>query len=212
MVKEITNPESTFYNWRLALSNLYEGYQKYRPKTTYLIISVFLFMVFLNIISYWFAMMTAFPDLVFNTQTGYHYFKVQFPVGIMSGFFDTISFFVTLMIIKHALQSNTNFKFVAHLSVDFLIGILSSFYVLLIFHLSPWIITLMEGVSEELTQRNFLMQERVVSALNSPFDNWRNIYFGLIMGASAMLPTFVHLYMAINFLIFKKIEDKRLHQ
>jgi len=212
VIDNINNPKSAFYNWKLALSNLFENYKKYKPKTAYLLPIVLIFFILLNIICYWFAMMTAFPDLVFSSETGYHYFKVQFPVGILAGLFDTISFFVTLYIIKHALQSTTNFSFVAHLTIDVLIALSATFYVLLIFHLSPWIISLLEGVSEELAQRNILMQERVVSSLSSPLSNWRNIYFGLIMGASAMLPTTIHFYMAINFLFVRKIEDKRLHQ
>ncbi|MBL4655607.1 MAG: hypothetical protein JKY33_07280 [Bacteroidia bacterium] len=212
MSDNMDNHHSSFYYWRLALSNIYGNYKKYRPKTKYLIPAIYIFFIFLNIICYWFAMMTAFPDLVFNTNTGYHYFKVQFPVGIFAGLFDTVSFFVTLIIIQNALRSTSNFRFIAHLSIDLLIGILATLYVLLIFHVSPWMISLIEGIPEELVQRNELMQQRVFDSLNSPFENWRNIYFGIVMGISAMLPTFVHVYMALNFLIVKKLEDKRTRQ
>ena len=33
------------------------------------------------------------------------------------------------------------------------------------------------------------------NALLRPFENWRNIYFGLIMGVSASLPTCIHICM-----------------
>ena len=44
---------------------------------------------------------------------------------------------------------------------------------------------------------------RVTSALDDPFspENLRNIYFGVVMGASAMLPSLVHLYLGLAALI-----------
>ena len=54
---------------------------------------------------YWLAMITAFPDLAFGPSFKF-YFKVQFPVGILGALFDSLSFFITLKIIRKALRSN----------------------------------------------------------------------------------------------------------
>jgi len=42
-----------------------------------------------------------------------------------------------------------------------------------------------------------------VNALANPTDNLRNIYFGLIMGISAMLPTCIHVLLFLRAFILK---------
>mgnify|MGYP000503822338 CR=1 FL=1 len=39
---------------------------------------------------------------------------------------------------------------------------------------------------------------RLLQALLHPFENMRNIYFGLMMGFSAGLPSFVHIFLFIH--------------
>jgi hypothetical protein len=36
---------------------------------------------------------------------------------------------------------------------------------------------------------------KVNDAIQNPTENLQNIYFGLVMGISAMLPTFVHIFL-----------------
>ena len=54
------------------------------------------------------------------------------------------------------------------------------------------------AVPETFEARTVLYQGRVWSAWRDPSgaDNLRNIYFGVIMGASALLPTLFHLFLA----------------
>ena len=52
------------------------------------------------------------------------------------------------------------------------------------------------GRGEFLTRRSGDYRKRFVDAVSDPFspENLKNIYFGVVMGASAMLPSWVHLY------------------
>lgn len=54
-----------------------------------------------------------------------------------------------------------------------------------------------------MTARAQGYRDRVASALDDPFSsqNLKNIYFGAVMGVSAMLPSLVHLYLGIAALI-----------
>lgn len=49
-----------------------------------------------------------------------------------------------------------------------------------------------------------LYEGRVWSALTNPFgpENIRNIYFGVVMGASALLPTLFHAFLAVRSVAF----------
>ena len=170
---------------------------------------MFIFFVFLNIICYWFAMVTAFPSLVFGKTFGY-YFKVQFPVGILGALFDSLSFFVTIFIVRRALLTVSTKIYIAHLSIDLVIAVLATFWVILVFIISGWAVSFIEtlGQSEELIQtydheininkRKSKYVTAVNDALKSPSKNIQNIYFGLIMGISAMLPTIIHFIMLLK--------------
>lgn len=45
---------------------------------------------------------------------------------------------------------------------------------------------------EALDTRQIRYSDLLIIALLNPFDNLRNIYFGVIMGVSASLPTCLH--------------------
>ena len=51
------------------------------------------------------------------------------------------------------------------------------------------------GVDKQLDVRNARYRQMVVDAVASPGDSLKNIYFGLIMGLSAMIPTTIHIAM-----------------
>ena len=72
---------------------------------------------------------------------------------------------------------------------------LATLWVLFVFTFGGWIISLWENAPEELTQRGTKYTNRAVQALQDPTgrENAKNIYFGLIMGVSAALPTCLHL-------------------
>lgn len=208
--------------WRDKLVELYDFYCRIRPGTKYFYLKLFVFFVVVNAACYWLAMITAFPRYVFSHAV-WHYAKVSLPVSFLGALFDSLSFFVTIYLIRKAIASTTTIRFVAHLSVDFIIAVIATWWVLFVFVISGWMINVFDGrvyykddqgrwrvtstehlkeskTSEEiremhLTQRKDIYTERAVDAMKNPGRNLRNIYFGLIMGLSAMLPTCVHLYM-----------------
>jgi hypothetical protein len=75
------------------------------------------------------------------------------------------------------------------------IAVIATFWVLFVFTAGGWFISLFESVPEELTLRGEKYTTRAVQALQDPTgsENAKNIYFGIIMGVSAALPTCLHL-------------------
>ena len=151
-------------------------------------------------------MVTAFHDLVFGKTFGY-YFKVQFPVGILGALFDSFSFYITIFIIQRALETENNKIYIAHLSIDLLIAILATFWVIFVFVVSGWMISFIETLNQPIEiiehydhetniyQRAEGYTDKVNDAIQNPTKNVRNIYFGIIMGLSAIIPTLIHLSM-----------------
>ena len=86
-----------------------------------------------------------------------------------------------------------NLEYVSHLSLDLVIAMLATFWVLFVFSFAGWLAHLFESVRQDLGGRNEDYGRMLVDALSNPFANKRNIYFGLIMGVSAMLPTCGHI-------------------
>jgi len=151
-------------------------------------------------------MITAFPNLVFGSTFGY-YFKIQFPVGILGALFDSLSFFITIYIIQKALKTTNDTVYIAHLSIDVLIAILATFWVILVFIISGWIVSFFETLHQpielieqydhetDLLERTNQYANTVNDAVKNPTRNLQNIYFGIIMGLSAMIPTSIHFSM-----------------
>lgn len=197
---------STITIWKESLNRLIVFYEAKRGSIFVFYPLLFLLFVLINIGCYWWAMFTAFPELTYG-RAGIHYFKLQFPVGFLGALFDSLSFFVTIFIIRHALRTEKGIQYIAHLSLDLAIAILATFWVLFVFSFSGWLIdlmdakplmevnTLIDAKLEILAERNDKYQELLVDAIARPTDNLRNIYFGLVMGVSAMIPTCVHIYM-----------------
>lgn len=185
--------------WRASLGRLYDVYAARRPPLYLFYPALFIFFVVINDLSYWLAMITAFPDLLVGPVADY-YFKIQFPVAVLGALFDSLSFFVTLHLIRKALTSASPARFVGHLSIDILIAVLATLWVLFVFSFSSWLIRHFDAAHEveALAARQSVYAERIVSALQHPTANLRNIYFGLIMGISAMIPSCVHLTMGLK--------------
>ncbi|MDX1522202.1 MAG: hypothetical protein R3264_11280 [Anaerolineae bacterium] len=179
--------------WKGSLGRLLKFYEAHRGPLIIFFPLLFVFFVLVNIAFYWWAMVTAFPFLI-----NPHYFRVQFPVGILGALFDSLSFFVTIFIIRRALRTKHWGEYVSHLSVDLLIAILATFWVVYVFSISGWIISFFEAAPQSLGARNDRYEQMLVDALEQPTDNLRNIYFGLIMGISAMFPTLIHIFMFLQ--------------
>ena len=167
---------------------------------------LYFFFTLLNDLCYWFAMITAFPELVIGSEFGY-YFKVQIPVALLGALFDSLSFFITVAIIKMAVRSSGPSQFLGHLSIDLFIALLATFWVLFVFSFSSWLIRHFDpmAVIQDLETRQSVYGDRVLDALQNPAQHLLNIYFGLVMGISAMIPTCIHFYMAFRSLVLVKV-------
>ena len=184
---------SVVSRWKISLTYLLEYYTNKRKVMKMFFLKLFVFFVFINFACYWLAMFTAFPELC-KGYTGYHYLKVSIPVGFLGALFDSLSFFVTIYIVKRALTKTRPWDYMGHLSIDLLIAILATFWVVFVFNVSGWFIHLFDDFQEQaFVERQTRYEAMVLDALEKPADNWRNIYFGLLMGLSAGLPTFIHL-------------------
>lgn len=173
--------------------------QERKRRTRFFYAKLFLFFVGLNIACYWIAMLTAFPEVALGPRR-VHYLWVQFPVGVLGAVFDSLSLFVTVLMVRRALASTSNASYVAHLSIDIGIAVLATFWVLFVFSASGWMISLLGSQPESLLARNAAYQDRLVQALQDPTgrEELRNIYFGILMGMSAALPTLTHVYCSLR--------------
>ncbi len=198
--------EVVIEKWRYSLKGLLDSYLQLRPHILVLFPLLYLFFVVVNDLFYWFAMITAFPELVFGALFQY-YFKVQIPVALLGALFDSLSFFLTVIIIKLAIKSSSPTQFLGHLSIDLLIAILATFWVLFVFSFSSWLIRHFDPLADiqDLETRQSVYGDRIVEALHDPGKNLQNIYFGLVMGVSAMIPSCIHLYMAFRSLVSVKV-------
>ena len=228
-----------FFNiWKSKLRAVLGYYEQYRTRIGIFFPKLFLFFFILNVASYWFAIGTAFPDRAFGDDWA-RYFLIQFPVGFLGAVFDGFSFIVTVFIIRRALQTLTKISYLAHLSIDLVIALLATLWVLVVFSVSTWLIDTMvfdldkrhpppqvqqaplkQKPSQAMTpqaptkqslatskvikgdylrKRSSGYRRRFIDALNEPFapENIKNIYFGVLMGASAMLPSLTHLFLSV---------------
>ena len=193
--------------WKDYLKQLIAFYEAKRGNIFTFYLFLFLCFVLINISCYWWAMFTAFPELT-HGRAGVYYFKIQFPVGVLGALFDSLSFFVTIYIIRHALRTEKSMQYVAHLSLDLIIAILATFWVLFVFSFSGWLVDLTNNTPQILVERNAKYEGLLLDAVARPADNMRNIYFGLIMGVSAMIPTCVHIYMFLHSCVFIVFRQK----
>ncbi|MGB5593244.1 MAG: hypothetical protein WBM32_08450 [Crocosphaera sp.] len=184
--------------WKQSLEKLLDYYQSKRGELRKFFPKLFFFFVVLNISCYWWAMLTAYPHHVFGDEK-VHYFLIQFPIGFLGALFDSLSFFVTVYIARKALKTTSTTSYLAHLSVDIIIAILATWWVLFVFSVSGWLVSFLEHKPESLVERSYVYEQRFVEAVQAPTQtgNMKNIYFGIIMGISAMLPTFTHLSMSV---------------
>ncbi|OUU28465.1 MAG: hypothetical protein CBC04_01290 [Verrucomicrobia bacterium TMED44] len=190
--------------WRDSLHTILDLYERKRGRLLLFLPCLFLFFILLNITCYWWAIYTAFPFYM-ETHEASHYVKLQVPVGFFGALFDSLSFFVTIWIIKRALAAQKTSEYVIHLSLDLFIAILATLWVLLVFTFSGWLISLWENAPEQLADRGVKYTSRAVQAIKDPAgrENIKNIYFGLIMGVSAALPTCFHFFLFFSSLIKK---------
>jgi hypothetical protein len=190
-------PSALFARWRRSLADLLIWFDGLRGRTASFHKKLFAVFVGINMGCFWWALLTAYPEKML-TYEAREIVLMSVPVAIMGGMFDYLSLFVTLWIARRALRASSNAVFVACLSIDLAIAVAATFWVLFVFTVSGWLVNLALALPETLGQREQLYKGRFRSALDNPFhpESLRNLYFGIVMGASAMLPTLIHLYHA----------------
>ena len=196
--------------WRDALHRVLDIYERRRGSVKIFFPILFGFFIFLNVACYWWAIYTAFPHYMMTHEAA-HYIKLQIPVGILGALFDSLSFFVTIWIIRRALASTKTSEYIFHLSLDLVIAVIATFWVLFVFTFGGWLISLWETAPEQLAERGTKYTNRAIQAIQDPTgrENAKNIYFGLIMGVSAALPTCMHFGLFFYSVIKKCMPEKK---
>jgi hypothetical protein len=114
-----------FAIWRDSLHTVLDYYERQRGSLVTFFPLLFLFFVLLNVACYWLAIYTAFP-IYMQTAERAHYLKLQFPVGFLGALFDSLSFFITIWIIRRALAAKSSMEYMMHLSLDLVIAVVAT--------------------------------------------------------------------------------------
>ena len=201
--------------WRRSLEKLLDFYARKRGSLTSFFPKLFIFFMLLNMSCYWIAILTAYPE-EFAGGERFEYLLMQFPVGFLGALFDSFSFFVTVWIARRALKTTSLPSYIAHLSIDVLIAIVATFWVLMVFSVSGWLVGTLQHSSQSLAESSVKYENRLTDAVKDPTgrQNIKNIYFGVMMGFSAMIPTMVHLYLSAQsvFLYLRKVSKRRFQK
>ncbi|MGC1306837.1 MAG: hypothetical protein WA885_06380 [Phormidesmis sp.] len=201
--------------WRRSLEKLLNFYADKRGSLTSFFPKLFIFFMLLNMSCYWIAILTAYPEEVMGNEQ-FEYLLMQFPVGFLGALFDSFSFFITVWIARRALKTTSLPSYIAHLSIDVLIAIIATFWVLMVFSVSGWLVGMVQHSSQSLVESSAKYENRLTEAVSDPTgrENIKNIYFGVMMGFSAMIPTMIHLYLSAQsvFLYLRKVSKRRFQK
>lgn len=189
----------TFVLWRESLARLLTWFNGRAATGRLFYPKLFGLFVTLNMGCYWWALMTVYPEKMWTDEAP-EILLMSLPVSVLGGMFDFLSLFLTLFMARRAIASTSNVAYIGYLSIDLAIAIAAAAWVLFVFMVSGWMVNLVLALPETLAQREVLYKGRFWAALLDPFnpDNLRNIYFGIVMGASAMLPTLIHVFHALR--------------
>ena len=180
-------------HWRASLEHSLGWFNARAKKTRFFYAKLILFFVVLNLACYWWALLTTYPQNLISHK-GEEYVLMGFPVAVMGAMFDGLSLLITIYVIKRALASTSNASYMAFLSVDLLTAIAATFWILFAFVVSGWLVGFALVRPETMEARMVLYEGRLWQVFLDPLnpDNIRNAYFGIVMGASALLPTIFH--------------------
>jgi hypothetical protein len=194
-----SGPSGTFILWRASLARLLAWFDRQAATGRRFYAKLFGLFIALNMGCYWWALLTAYPEKMW-THEAPDILLMSLPVSVLGGLFDFLSLFVTLFMARRAVASTNNASYMGYLSVDLVIAIAATAWVLFVFTILGWMVNLVLAHTETLAQREVLYKGRFWAALMDPFhpESLRNIYFGIVMGASAMLPTLIHLFHALR--------------
>lgn len=103
--------------WRHSLEKLLNFYSRKRGSFVSFFPKLFIFFMLLNMICFWVAILTTYPQEVFGNEK-IEYLIMQFPVGFLGALFDSASFFITIWIARRALKTTSLPSYIAHLSIQ----------------------------------------------------------------------------------------------
>lgn len=186
-----------FEVWRGSLAAVHIWLARERARPRFAVRAFGLFFA-INLACFWWALLTAYPWKLHGLKLA-EYALIGFPVSVLGAAFGVASLAVTAWAIRKALEARSNCAFLAYLSIDLLIAVLSTLWVLFAFIVSGWLVSLVLPINETLADRAELYQGRVADIWVHPLalETLRNVYFGLVMGASAMIPTVVHVALGL---------------
>jgi hypothetical protein len=78
------------------------------------------------------------------------------------------------------------------------IAFLAKMWVVLVFVILRWRLSLFLDASEILEDRGSISQARLLEVLIHPFDNMRNVYFGMMMWFRAGILPFIELFLVLS--------------
>lgn len=190
---------SAFESWRASLEIVHGWFVRLRRDTPGFAAKAFAVFVVINLACFWWALLTAYPEKLASHENLEHVL-IGFPVAALGAAFDVVSLGVTLWAISRALQARSHAVYLAFLGVDLVIAAAATMWVLLAFIVSGWLVGYVIPVGETLLDRTELYQDRVANAVGDPFarESIKNVYFGMVMGASAMVPTILHALLALH--------------
>ena len=204
--------------WRKALARLLSFYDRKRGRLITFFPKLFIFFMLVNMFCFWVAILTAYPEEMAGSERT-EYLLMQFPVGFLGAIFDSLSFFITVWIARRALKTTSLPSYIAHLSIDVLIAIAATGWVLMVFSVSGWLVGSLLQAADSATsiaQSSARYESRATAAIKDPLgrENLKNIYFGVMMGFSAMIPTLTHLYLSAQsvWLYARKVARKQKAQ
>lgn len=201
--------------WRHSLEKLLNFYTRKRGSLASFFPKLFIFFMLFNMICFWIAILTTYPQEALGDDR-IEYLIMQFPVGFLGALFDSVSFFITVWIARRALKTTSLPSYISHLSIDLLIAIVATFWVLLVFSVSSWLVGALQNSAQSFAESSVKYENRLTSAVQDPTgkENIKNIYFGVMMGFSAMIPTMIHLYLSAQsvFLYLHKISKRRFQK
>ena len=191
--------------WRDSLHTVLDLYERKRGSIWVFFPLLFIFFIILNVSCYWWAIYTAFPYYM-QTNEASHYVKLQIPVGFLGALFDSLSFFVTIWIIKRALAASKTSEYIFHLSLDLVIAILATMWVLLVFTFGGWMI-MSVGEYSRTTGRQRCKIHQPCSAGDSGSYGTREYQKHLLRYYHGYICSFTYLfsYLSFLFLDFSKV-------
>jgi hypothetical protein len=169
------------------------------------------FVVFflINLACFYWALLTAYPERLHGMKA-VEYTMTGIPVSLLGAVFDIVTLGIIIWAVNRALATRNNLVFLAYLSVDFIIAVVATLWVVFAFYVSGWLVAQVLPINDSFAQRTELYHDRVAGVFLHPLaaESLKNVYFGLILSGSSMLPSIAHVVIAVGALA--KIAHQRI--